>query len=90
MFLCVILKQDVSGLIMLSQHIKESSYVIYAQQVRKSFYVSLAMYLRYPLPPHTQHHPTTHAGVRLQAQILVIVINNTFSHSIIQKFLSYY
>jgi len=29
------------------------------------------------LPPHTQDHQTTRTGVRLQAQLLVIIINNT-------------
>jgi len=37
------------------------------------------------LPPHTQDHQTTHTGVQLQAQLLVIIINNTYSHSIVQK-----
>jgi len=29
------------------------------------------------LPPHTQEHPTIRTGVRLQAQLLIIIINNT-------------
>ena len=36
-------------------------------------------FLHLNLPPHTQEHTTTHTGVRLQAQLLVIIINNTYN-----------